>query len=451
MRITKQTNFPSNINQVHNRRKNSSSVSMALNSPSFKANPLPERLMVINFKEKSSAFRQLIKNRDILNSQRILELFRKEEQINPKTPIMTTVTDFIINDRPNREYFEDQFLDYSTPDLIRERPFIANSLLKSRKLKSWIEGTNRGYSYDLLMEPIVATTEILLKENPKDLFKFFNNFPQAFLGESNRGYPFERFLKETYYQFLEHPEFLDTLKTKSEHCQKCSYPIMPYLKTLTTFTEALREKKLKNYYNNNEILNVINKTDFGEKDSYSETKCVLNLPIDDKKNTVLLRFAEIIPDKNNKEAYNKAIDKLTELGALNFNQKDFFGTSLFEKAMNSENESLLKFITEKSYKIDYHPELDIAYNNMSSEENKKLVRNINVNFQDIIDAFNCRSTQSLEKLENQLKSPFMTSKNFNSLVEYLLERSDYKNDPEFIDQALEILSKYITDDILENM
>ena len=129
MRITKQTNFPSNINQVHSRRKNSSSVSMALNSPSFKANPLPERLMVINFKEKSSAFRQLIKNRDILNSQRILELFRKEEQINPKTPIMTTVTDFIINDRPNREYFEDQFLDYSTPDLIRERPFIANSLL----------------------------------------------------------------------------------------------------------------------------------------------------------------------------------------------------------------------------------------------------------------------------------------------------------------------------------
>ena len=109
-----------------------------------------------------------------------------------------------------------------------------------------------------------------------------------------------------------------------------------------------------------------------------------NFSVDADDNTLLTKFFDIIPTKENQKDYNNILDSMKDMKKINFNQKDSFGISVLEKILNAENRKALNLV--RDFEFEYSPELDSAYENISDENFKLSVKDLKIKFSHAIDA-----------------------------------------------------------------
>ena len=325
-----------------------------------------------------------------------------------------------------------------TNELIERLPSTAITLLKNGTLNRWLEFYVGGENSNNYIKLASTATNVLLDEAPDKILALLMEREGSFVDKDTRC--FHKYLKSTYAKLKDHPEFIDILNIKSGFCSKFDYHgMIEYIDDLIVYTELLQDRKLPNFYSDDEIINIIQKMPMRSD--------ILDLPIDGNGMNILLKFAEVVPNENNQENYNNAIKKLRTLEKLNLNQKDFMGISFFEKAMNSGNENLLKFICDYGKRIEYEPVLDVAFNKMS-DSCKKIAKETDVRFVDIEEAIRCRSLEALDKLQFQLKSPFMNFSNLNKLMQKLLNDDSLNNENiAFRNKALDFFATYINKNV----
>lgn len=66
-----------------------------------------------------------------------------------------------------------------------------------------------------------------------------------------------------------------------------------------------------------------------------------NFSVDADDNTLLTKFFDIIPTKENQKDYNNILDSMKDMKKINFNQKDSFGISVLEKFLMLRTEKRL--------------------------------------------------------------------------------------------------------------
>ncbi len=159
----------------------------------------------------------------------------------------------------------------------------------------------------------------------------------------------------------------------------------------------------------------------------------LNYKIDDKGNTLMTAFFDVVPDDKH---YPKMIEYLKRHSNLDFTQKDGNGISCIEKVLISENKDALELILNAKYthefrkpycwffehnitecydeglynpkKIPYSPELDDIYPNIQDKEFKKMVDdNIIWDFSNWIAVIQSHDVSKAEKLKQRFNSPLL--------------------------------------------
>ena len=164
-----------------------------------------------------------------------------------------------------------------------------------------------------------------------------------------------------------------------------------------------------------------------------------NYKIDDKGNTLLTAFFDVVPDN---KIYPKIIEYLQRQQNLDFNQKDGNGISCIEKVLISENKDALKLILNSKYTMEYKrpfgwiintpyeeveilehepthnpavipysPELDDIYPNIQDKEFKKMVDdNVKWDFSNWIAVIKSYDVSKAEKLKERFNSPLINKK-----------------------------------------
>ena len=93
---------------------------------------------------------------------------------------------------------------------------------------------------------------------------------------------------------------------------------------------------------------------------------------------------------------------------IDYKQVDSNGISAIEKIINSENPDLLDLV--KDIEFDYSRELDYAYERIDDKNFKDKVKNLNINFPNVKEAIRLNSTEALQELLPEFKSPFFNTK-----------------------------------------
>lgn len=127
------------------------------------------------------------------------------------------------------------------------------------------------------------------------------------------------------------------------------------------FSEIMSKYDDKTLFNIDDIYNILK--DKRIKKNFKEGNC-FNLPIDNKGNTLLTKFFDIVPTDGEQKKYDAVINKMKTMPNINFNQKDSYGISILEKILNSENEKALDLV--KNFKFIYDKSLDYAYSNIDN-------------------------------------------------------------------------------------
>ena len=152
----------------------------------------------------------------------------------------------------------------------------------------------------------------------------------------------------------------------------------------------------------------------------------------------ICRLADIRVTEENKFIYSRIIAELRKSGGIDFNKTDSLGIPFIEKVMHSENEQLLDLAD--MFTFEYYPLLDKAYERISDPEfKKKLLDKVNVGFRDIKEACRLNSTNALEKLEFQFKSPFFVGKAQKDVL-----NAASKSNAEFVEKLLIYYSEYFS-------
>ena len=128
-----------------------------------------------------------------------------------------------------------------------------------------------------------------------------------------------------------------------------------------------------------------------------------NFSVDADDNTLLTKFFDIIPTKENQKDYNNILDSMKDMKKINFNQKDSFGISVLEKILNAENRKALNLV--RDFEFEYSPELDSAYENISDENFKLSVKDLKIKFSHAIDAVRIDSAKALKIAIKEFDSP----------------------------------------------
>ncbi len=141
--------------------------------------------------------------------------------------------------------------------------------------------------------------------------------------------------------------------------------------------------------------------------TYDNIMSTLNdTPLDSIKNSekFLSNVIDFIMTKATPEEKNSIVDKLRDIkNYVDFNKKDDNGISILEKVMNAEDAMLLTLINNQ--RLNYYPELDYTYANISDPIFKRNVDLLVLKFPDIEDAIRLSSKTAFDKASNQLKSP----------------------------------------------
>ena len=107
---------------------------------------------------------------------------------------------------------------------------------------------------------------------------------------------------------------------------------------------------------------------------------------------------------------------------IDYKQVDSNGISAIEKIINFENPDLLDLV--KDTEFDYSRELDYAYERIDDKNIKEKVKNLNINFANIKEAIRLNSTEALQELLPEFKSPFFNTK---KLISDLLGKVSINN------------------------
>lgn len=199
------------------------------------------------------------------------------------------------------------------------------------------------------------------------------------------------------------------------------------LKKITNFLEAKKIKMQyaeKEYVSEKEVFKIINSLN-------KISNYVLYTPIDKNNNTLISRFADIIPNDSNKKAYQKALEKILQTKNLDLQQKDELGLTALEKILNAENEIFLDGILSKTF--NYDSGLDIEYNRIKTSKFKEKVKKLKITFPDLYEAIELESRKAIELAWVQTESPF-----FNAKDE---ELQKIINDVQNLDLRFELKSK----------
>ena len=152
----------------------------------------------------------------------------------------------------------------------------------------------------------------------------------------------------------------------------------------------------------------------------------------------ICRLADIPVTEENKFIYSRIIAELRKSGGIDFNKTDSLGIPFIEKVMHSENEQFLDLMDMCT--VEYYPLMDKAYERISDPEfKKKLLDKVNVGFRDIKEACRLNSTNALEKLEFQFKSPFFVGKAQKDVLNAVS-----KSNAEFVEKLLIYYSEYFS-------
>lgn len=149
------------------------------------------------------------------------------------------------------------------------------------------------------------------------------------------------------------------------------------------------------------------------KKNYYNGEC-FNYKCDEKGNSLLTRFFDIIPNESNKKEYNEIFNILKNMKNIDYNQTDSEDISILEKIINSENIEALDLV--KDTKLTYSRELDYAYNNVESSKFKRKVRNLDIDFPNIKDAIRLQSKEALSLVISEFQSPLC---NVSEMMDYV--------------------------------
>ena len=131
------------------------------------------------------------------------------------------------------------------------------------------------------------------------------------------------------------------------------------------FSEIMSKYDDKTLFNIDDIYNILK--DKRIKKNFKEGNC-FNLPIDNKGNTLLTKFFDIVPANGNEKKYDAVINIMKTMPDINYNQKDSNGISILEKILNSENEKALLDLIKACYMDPNHIDIRIAQENMRHEQ-----------------------------------------------------------------------------------
>ena len=151
-----------------------------------------------------------------------------------------------------------------------------------------------------------------------------------------------------------------------------------------------------------------------------------NRPIDDKGNTMITSFFDVLPTEENQKEYSEILDIIKNTKDINYNLRDGGGISCLEKIINSENKQVLPLILGKEF--DYAPEIEIVYDNIHDKSFKKEFDKLNLkfNFNDILKAVNLCSYDTLTRLRPQLNSKLCDRKRLAEQIEEILTQKHKK-------------------------
>ena len=157
-----------------------------------------------------------------------------------------------------------------------------------------------------------------------------------------------------------------------------------------------------------------------------------NRPIDEKGNTMITSFFDVLPTHENQKEYSEILNIIKNTKGINYNLKDGGGISCLEKIINSENKQVLPLI--KNFKFDYYPELELVYNNIQDKTFKQEFDKLHLryNFKDILEAVKLKSYHILTRLRPQLLSPFCDRYRLAEQIEQILQEQGRRTESEYI-------------------
>ncbi len=172
------------------------------------------------------------------------------------------------------------------------------------------------------------------------------------------------------------------------------------------FINIIRKYDKNNIFEPTQLLKILNDDEI--KQNYKNGEC-FNYKLENNSNdTMLTKFLDIVPTEENEKDYQEIIKFMRKAKNIDYKQVDSNGISAIEKIINPENPNLLDLV--KDTEFDYSRELDYAYERIDNKEFKDKVKNLNINFPNVKEAIRLNSTEALQKLLPEFKSPFFNTK-----------------------------------------
>ena len=172
------------------------------------------------------------------------------------------------------------------------------------------------------------------------------------------------------------------------------------------FMDIMDKFNIDSLYEPKDILAILKDKEL--KNNFSMEDCFNYKLSDDSQDTLLTKFLDIIPTEENQKDYDKILNIMKKTKNIDYNQVDSNGISVIEKIMNSENLAMLDLV--KDFDFNYSREMDYAYERIDNKEFKDKVKNLNINFPNVKEAIRLNSTEALQKLLPEFKSPFFNTK-----------------------------------------
>lgn len=185
------------------------------------------------------------------------------------------------------------------------------------------------------------------------------------------------------------------------------------------------------------------------KENFEDGK-LFNYKVDGD-DSLLTKFFNIVPTKENKNEYNHVINIMKRMKNIDYNQKDSFGISVIEKVMNSENISALNLLYGTEF--PYSKELDSVFNNISDAYFKEKVQHLNIKFSNPVEAVELKSEKALDRAIKELESPLCDRKKVIKEILNVSKSGDYrdKTEPETITRkTIKIKDNTNFDDFVES-
>ena len=172
------------------------------------------------------------------------------------------------------------------------------------------------------------------------------------------------------------------------------------------FMDIMDKFNIDSLYEPKDILAILKDKEL--KNNFSMEDCFNYKLSDDSQDTLLTKFLDIIPTEENQKDYDKILNIMKKTKNIDYNQVDSNGISVIEKIMNSENLAMLDLV--KDFDFNYSREMDYAYERIDNKEFKDKVKNLNINFPNVKEAIRLNSTEALQELLPEFKSPFFNTK-----------------------------------------